>query len=161
MNCPTDTDARLSGHGRQEGSTCGKSNLKIANARGCKGSRSNWCTRVFAVILLCSAAEIAAQGQTFQSFVTFDYSNGSYPYYGPLVQATNGEIYGTTIGGPTACGSVFQMTSAGTLTNLYDFCSQSNCSDGGNSRSGLVQASNGNFYGTTEQGGPTDKAQFI
>jgi uncharacterized repeat protein (TIGR03803 family) len=60
----------------------------------------------------------------------FDDTNGAYPGAG-LVQATNGEFYGTTVGGgANNAGTVFKMTTSGTLTKLYDFCSQTDCPDG-------------------------------
>ena len=45
------------------------------------------------------------------------------------------------------------MTSSGTLTTLYNFCAQPRCADGGAPNDELVQASDGNFYGTTVGGG--------
>src|ERR1019366_9336580 len=39
------------------------------------------------------------------------------------------------------------------LTTLHNFCSQSGCADGEQPVAGLLQASDGNFYGTTEGGG--------
>ena len=79
--------------------------------------------------------------------------DGSWPY-GSLVQATNGYFYGTTSqGGANARGTVFKTTPSGTLTSLYSFCSQSGCPDGETPDAGLVQATDGNFYGTTSVGG--------
>jgi uncharacterized repeat protein (TIGR03803 family) len=78
---------------------------------------------------------------------------------GGLVQATDGNFYGTTqeggancttIGG---CGTIFKITPGATLTTLYSFCSQPNCTDGNSPYTGLVQATNGHFYGTTGYGG--------
>jgi uncharacterized repeat protein (TIGR03803 family) len=70
-----------------------------------------------------------------------------------LIQATNGILYGTTRnGGTKGQGAVFKITPNGTLTTLYSFCSQSGCPNGANP-TGLVQASDGNFYGTTYYGG--------
>jgi uncharacterized repeat protein (TIGR03803 family) len=75
----------------------------------------------------------------------------------PLVQGTDGNFYGTTSSGGTGFensgGTVFKITAAGKLTTLYSFCSKTNCTDGSNPQAGLVQASDGNFYGTTQQGG--------
>lgn len=74
----------------------------------------------------------------------------------PLVQGSDGNLYGTTTSGGTALGSagtVFKITPAGKLTTLYNFCVNTNCTDGNNPMSGLIQASDGNFYGTTNQGG--------
>jgi uncharacterized repeat protein (TIGR03803 family) len=70
-----------------------------------------------------------------------------------LIQATNGDLYGTTQTGPNGDGTVFKMTPAGTLTILYTFCAQSGCLDSNTVLAGLVQASNGDLYGTTMQGG--------
>lgn len=73
---------------------------------------------------------------------------------GGLVFATNGNLYGTTAyDGANHAGTVFEITPTGTLTTLYSFCSQSACSDGENPQAGLLQASNGNLYGTTFNGG--------
>jgi uncharacterized repeat protein (TIGR03803 family) len=77
---------------------------------------------------------------------------------GGLVLATDGNFYGTTQGNaapgcPTGgCGTVFKITPSGTLTTLYSFCSQSGCADGGHPTA-LIQATDGNFYGTTNYGG--------
>jgi uncharacterized repeat protein (TIGR03803 family) len=86
-------------------------------------------------------------------------TDGSYPE-GTLVQATNGKLYGTTYYGgfsdsncQPGCGTVFEITAAGELTTLYIFCKQSACSDGARPMAGLIQANNGNLYGTAAQGG--------
>jgi uncharacterized repeat protein (TIGR03803 family) len=72
--------------------------------------------------------------------------DGQNPVAG-LIQGTDGNLYGTTY------NSVFKVTLGGTLTAIYNFCSQPNCTDGEGSTAGLVQATDGNFYGTTEYGG--------
>jgi uncharacterized repeat protein (TIGR03803 family) len=80
-------------------------------------------------------------------------ADGYYPN-GPLVLATNGDFYGTTQdGGANGYGTIFKITPSGTLTTLYNFCSQTNCTDGANPYAGLIQATNGNLYGTTYNGG--------
>jgi uncharacterized repeat protein (TIGR03803 family) len=72
-----------------------------------------------------------------------------------LIQAANGEFYGTTYGadslGPH--GIAFRITPKGVLTTLHTFCSEANCADGKTPTAALVQASNGDLYGTTEFGG--------
>jgi uncharacterized repeat protein (TIGR03803 family) len=84
-------------------------------------------------------------------------TDGAYPWAG-LVQATDGNLYGTTYGGGTnGQGTVFRITLGGSLTKLYDFCSQSGCTDGDEPVAGLVQATNGTLYGTTEEGGVNGK----
>ena len=80
-------------------------------------------------------------------------TDGAHPTAG-LVLATNGDFYGTTYyGGAHGAGTVFKITAAGVLTTLYSFCASKNCPDGTNPYGGLVQATDGNFYGTTQYGG--------
>jgi uncharacterized repeat protein (TIGR03803 family) len=96
---------------------------------------------------------LSMPAQTFTTLHSFDGPDGGHPRSG-LVQATNGNLYGTTAdGGPNSAGTVFKITPSGTLTTLYSFCSQSGCSDGANASAGLVQATNGELYGTTTYGG--------
>jgi uncharacterized repeat protein (TIGR03803 family) len=85
-------------------------------------------------------------------------AEGSAPV-APLIQGTNGDFYGTTSQGGTIFGgggTVFEMTPSGTMITLYEFCSQVNCADGSAPASPLVQATNGDFYGTTTRGGSAD-----
>jgi uncharacterized repeat protein (TIGR03803 family) len=80
-------------------------------------------------------------------------TDGRRPYAG-LIQASDGNFYGTTYdGGSSGSGTVFVMTPAGVLTTLYSFCAQPGCVDGAHPYAGLVQGSDGNFYGTTYGGG--------
>ena len=81
-------------------------------------------------------------------------SDGSSPLAG-LAQGANGDFYGTTQGGGAngSYGTVFQITKAGALTTLYSFCAQSGCTDGESPLATLTQATDGNFYGTTSEGG--------
>ncbi len=70
------------------------------------------------------------------------------------MQATDGNLYGTTVlGGANGQGTVFKITTAGKLNVLYSFCSQTQCADGEEPSGALVQAADGNFYGTTFFGG--------
>jgi len=80
-------------------------------------------------------------------------ADGEFPLAG-LVLATNGNFYGTTgYNGAYLGGTIFEITPAGTFTTLYSFCSQPHCADGARPMGALIQASNGNFYGTTYAGG--------
>jgi len=79
--------------------------------------------------------------------------DGNYLYAG-LTQATDGNLYGIMdIGGANGYGTIFKITLSGTLTTLYSFCSQSGCTDGEYPGGALVQDTNGNLYGTTDDGG--------
>ena len=87
---------------------------------------------------------------------------GEEPVAG-LVLGTDGNFYGTTPygGAGSTCengygcgyGTVFKITPTSELTTLYSFCSQSKCADGEYPYAGLVQGTDGNFYGTAGGGG--------
>ena len=92
-------------------------------------------------------------GGTFTLLHTFNSTDGYSPR-GGLVQGRDGNFYGTTSGGGAhGQGTVFAITPDGLLTTLYSFCPQSGCADGSAPVAGLIQASDGNFYGTTSGGG--------
>ena len=85
--------------------------------------------------------------------------DGGFPY-DTLVLATNGDFYGTTEDGEAnSAGTVFKFAPSGELSVLYNFCSQSGCTDGSDPYAGLVQATNGDFYGTTFKGGASAMAR--
>jgi uncharacterized repeat protein (TIGR03803 family) len=76
-------------------------------------------------------------------------NDGAAPQ-GPLLQASNGNFYGTTTNaGAYGYGTVFGMSPAGVVHTLYRFAS----TDGANPAAGLIQGTDGNFYGTTSAGG--------
>jgi uncharacterized repeat protein (TIGR03803 family) len=108
------------------------------------------------MLLFCVATATTSPAQiTFTTLASFD--DGFYPQM-VLTQGIDGNFYGTTpFGGGGAgcrgCGTVFQMTPAGALTTLYAFCPQAYCLDGSYPAGALAQASNGDLYGTTAQGG--------
>ena len=121
-------------------------------------SKLNWGTRACAVLVLCTTTAIAlpAQVVTLTTLHRFCSQSGCpdgvAPTAGP-VQATNGDLYGTTLsGGANHAGTVFKITPGGRLTTLYSFCSQTNCTDGFGPQAGLVQAANGDLFGTTSNG---------
>ena len=75
---------------------------------------------------------------------------GSAPR-GRLAQGVDGNFYGTTQnGGGSGQGTIFRMTSGGTITTLAEFYG----ANGEQPVAGLVLASDGYFYGTTSLGGP-------
>jgi len=93
------------------------------------------------------------RSQTVQILHSFSWSDGAYPY-GGLIQGDDGNFYGTTDNaGPGFAidGTVFKMTPDGTLTTLVSFSQYSNA--GSAAWAELLQGSDGNYYGTTSQGG--------
>jgi uncharacterized repeat protein (TIGR03803 family) len=93
---------------------------------------------------------------TLTTLHAFDNTDGDNPYAG-VVQGTDGNFYGATASGGSSnncesqtCGTIFKITPSGSLTTLHSF----DRTDGAWLLGGLMQASDGNFYGTTSQGGP-------
>ena len=86
----------------------------------------------------------------FKVLVNFNGTNGTIPFSG-LIQANDGNFYGVTfIGGSSYVGVLFRMRADGTFTVLHNFTGGS---DGAHPVGGLVQASDGNLYGTNTTGG--------
>lgn len=87
---------------------------------------------------------------------------GEFP--SAVIQASDGNFYGTTVyGGAYSGGTVFKITPSGEETTLHNFCALQNCSDGIYPRAGVIQGTDGNFYGTASgEGGLslTDGAIF-
>ncbi len=80
-------------------------------------------------------------------------SDGSKPVAG-LVQATNGNFFGTTYqGGAFQGGTAYSVTPQGMFRTVHTFCSQSACADGEDPTGTLVQGTDGNLYGTTTAAG--------
>jgi len=123
-----------------------------------------WLGLVALVILLVSPSDVSAQVLT--TLANFNRTNGTAPYAG-LVQGSDGNFYGTTVEGGTSpdcgvdivtgliygCGTVYRITPTGVLTTLANF----NASTGSYPWAGVVQGSDGNFYGTTVGGGTFDR----
>jgi uncharacterized repeat protein (TIGR03803 family) len=109
----------------------------------------DWTLKVAAAAALpwLLATSVSAQPAT-PSLLTLDFLNAQNGLpQGALIQASNGNFYGTST---QAGGSVFQVTPTGTLTTLYTF---TNSASGTVPQAALVQGSNGNLYGTTTLGG--------
>src|SRR5947208_2739177 len=108
--------------------------------------------RVLLCVWLVAAGILAlaktCRAQTFNMLYSFSVTNnagintdGAYPYAG-LIQARDGSLYGTTFsGGTNGHGTVFQITTGGTLTTLHSFIG----TDGDLPAAGLIQASDGNL----------------
>ena len=80
----------------------------------------------------------------------FDNTHGADPV-AALIQGNDGNFYGTTLlGGVRNVGVVYQITPTGQLKLLHSF---KGSTDGNYPAAGLVQATDGNLYGVTWQGG--------
>jgi uncharacterized repeat protein (TIGR03803 family) len=104
------------------------------------------------IILLALAGVFKANSQTETNVYSFGSSpnDGDDPDDG-LVQGSGGDFYGTTSnGGRYGYGTVFRISPSGSETNLYSFAGSP---DGAFPTAGLVRGSDGDFYGTTVQGG--------
>lgn len=92
-----------------------------------------------------------SESGTLSTLHTFTGPDGAQPF-GPLLEASDGSFYGTTIGGGNGgTGTIFRLTSAGTLTTLYSFASDA--SDGSQVQAALVEGPDNALYGTTSSGG--------
>ena len=112
-----------------------------------------------------NAGEASGNGVVFQlnkdgtdfrivhDFTDLDAPKGANPY-ARLVQGSDGVLYGTTTeGGEYSAGTVFKINRDGTgFLKLRDFDS-GDAADGANPWAGLVEGSDGAFYGTTYHGG--------
>jgi uncharacterized repeat protein (TIGR03803 family) len=131
---------------------------------------SGGCLGPFGVIGCGTVFKLTPSGtQTVLHNFTYDSTtntavNGIYPY-GGLVQGRDGNFYGTTSGGGNAgavcngtlgCGVIFKITPAGRFTLLHSFNGAfATPAEGGRPAGRLLLAKDGNFYGTTTQGGYT------
>jgi len=122
--------------------------------------------RTGVALAFLSLAAMNAPAQTFTTLYSFcsqtSCIDGTTPS-AALIQATNGSLYGSTLsGGTNNDGTLFRLGTSGQLTTLYSFCESGGaCADGFLPDAPLVLGSDGNFYGTTEQGGPNGGGAFF
>lgn len=122
-----------------------------ANTSSCSGmlgtTAASGCGGIFTV----SSSGVPAQLHTFSG------GEGAYPV-GALLQAPDGNFYGTTAGGGSStctsyaspgCGTVYKMTSLGGVTILHAFSG----GDGATPMAKLILGADGSMYGTTLFGG--------
>jgi uncharacterized repeat protein (TIGR03803 family) len=114
---------------------------------------------------LGSVFKITTNGALTYLYSFTGINDGAFPTAG-LVQGSDGYLYGTTVysgvngNGTHGYGNVFKISTNGAFTPLYSFGTVTNVNgqpqDGANPIAGLVQGSDGYFYGTTEYGGKYD-----
>jgi uncharacterized repeat protein (TIGR03803 family) len=107
------------------------------------------------------AFTVTPQGE-FAILHNFCCANGGYPV-GPLVQTTDGNLYGEALAGGLSnrmecgvigCGTIFRMTPEGWFRTIYSFCAgEHSCPSGSWPTGGLTLGSDGNLYGITLNGG--------
>lgn len=122
-------------------------NLYGTTEYGGTGCLGGYCGTVFRI----------TPGGTLSTLHNFNVTDGSEPFSG-MVRGNDGNFYGTTsYGGAFACnspygsscGTVFEITPSGVLTSLHTF----DMLDGYFPSGGLLQATDGTFYGVTYGGG--------
>jgi uncharacterized repeat protein (TIGR03803 family) len=98
----------------------------------------------------------ASNGQWNETVLhSFSGPDGKGPFDGLIMDAA-GNLYGTASEGGTHAafgGVVFEISSSGTYSVLYNFCSLAGCADGQLPLGGLAMDRKGNLYGTTSEGG--------
>jgi uncharacterized repeat protein (TIGR03803 family) len=99
--------------------------------------------------------EISTTGVLLSSYPFPCHAGGANPGGGALLQASDGSFYGTTeAGGAKNQGTIFKMTPDFKVSILYSFLGHTkNTLDGASPAAGLIQATDGNLYGTTSAGG--------
>jgi len=128
-------------------------NLKRTANRRSFMSKLSWWKTACAVALLCVATAKASPAQTFTTLVNLTIPTVLTPLC--LWSRARTVIYTEPrmAGEQMVRATVFKVTPTGTLTTLYSFCAKTNCTDGSVPFGGLVLGTDGNFYGTTSEGG--------
>ncbi len=128
---------------------------RFRSERGALASRL--CTVLTLLCLFTVALQTASRADTFDLFYTFTGGNDGGQPSSRLMQARDGNFYGTTgFGGANNTGTIYKISPAGALTTLFTFSARSKQGsnpDGANPFWGLIQARDGNLYGCTESGG--------
>ncbi|WP_395741348.1 choice-of-anchor tandem repeat GloVer-containing protein [Prosthecobacter sp.] len=116
----------------------------------------------------CQTGGLNNQGSVFKittagvvtTLVNFYGVNGAAPQAG-LCLGSDGNFYGTTTaGGANNLGTIFKMTPAGVLTTLVSLSTVSP-NTGTVPRAGLVQAADGNLYGSTTAAGASSNGTLF
>src|SRR5579863_3445590 len=101
-------------------------------------------------VLALTLLVASASAQTFSVFYSFNFTDGSAPNGGLIVDSA-GNFYGTTqFGGSSNRGVIFKLNSTGQETILYTFTGST---DGGIPIGRLIRDNEGNLYGITSSGG--------
>jgi hypothetical protein len=137
---------------RYEAATSSRASIRLNGTEMCGAAAAprtqDLPTRYKAIGLSRTAAEAATSYDVLHSFS----AESGFPQAN-LLQGTDGKLYGTATRGGVGRGSVFVLTPTGTggfdFATLHSFTN----SDGAYPYAGLIQAADGDFYGTTSAGG--------
>jgi uncharacterized repeat protein (TIGR03803 family) len=106
--------------------------------------------------------QLATNG-TLTTLTAFSFTNGAYPE-ASLALGKDGSFYGTTMYGGTVSaefqdgmGTIFQVTTNGTLRTLASFSG----GNGASPKGALTLGNEGSFYGTTDGGGSGYGSVFV
>jgi uncharacterized repeat protein (TIGR03803 family) len=108
--------------------------------------------RLFSIVsaLVLFVVSPLLHAQIYTDMHDFNNSDGCCANYPSLLaQGQDGDLYGATTSGGTGAGTIFKITPAGTFNNLFTF----DGTHGNHPQGGLSLGFDGNFYGTTYQGG--------
>jgi uncharacterized repeat protein (TIGR03803 family) len=106
-------------------------------------------------LMLLNARAETPQGTSVSLTVLSSFAGDSSP--NDVVRGKDGNVYGTTqFGGDYGYGAVFVVTPSGVMTNLYEFGSDPDVDLGAGDPGNLIQATDGNLYGTTQNGGDNE-----
>jgi len=134
---------------------------------------SRWLCRLALMAFFGLGLSRPAQAQAFVTVHQFSARPSQPPYsntdganpYGSLLQASDGSFYGTAVsGGFAGTGTIYRVAPSGAFTTLYSFSaldSAANNYDGIAPVAGLIQASDGNFYGIAAAGGANGKGTIF
>jgi uncharacterized repeat protein (TIGR03803 family) len=102
----------------------------------------------------CGAAFKMTTDGVLMNIVNFSCSLNIGAVNSPLLEDKDGNFYGTSVGSWSRIGAVFKLSKNGAATNLHAF--GSGPTDGLYANHGLIQGTDGNFYGTAWAGGDSD-----
>src|SRR5258706_7385350 len=125
------------------------SDANLYGTAGTGGNAELGCGTIF---------KLSTSGQ-MQWTYAFPCSTAAYGPVGPLVQASDGNFYGTAASGGNSanCGAIFKLDQQGKVTTLFAF----HYTDGCQPYAGLTQATDGNLYGATVLGGKAKGGVFF
>jgi uncharacterized repeat protein (TIGR03803 family) len=136
-------------------------NVTVADSGTYSVAVSNLLGGVISSNALLTVTSVSSNG-TVLSVLHWFSTNGAAGGQTPngLMAAADGNLYGTTqsgnAGGAAGPGTIFKLTTNGVVTTLISFSGTNGLTPGLTPQAALVEDMNGNFYGTTSDGGSND-----